>query len=532
MIIEDRLIRDLAEKSQISLDDYIVIEDLTGTKITPVTGLRKIMMENLVFNSIEDMKMAKLEDGDVCITLGYRTSGDGGTSIYKIVYEPTAIEDGANWHYLYRSDVNRAKFISLNGELSPEQFGAWGDGVKDDYQYLKKCMDSRYKIKFTNFKTYRIARAIELKNRAVIDLNGCTIKPSNCGAFTVSTTNKELSIEDVIITNGTIDMSSAGTSAAIKIDKPIKNLTLKDLTICGGNGSHLISKGIGKLNVDNCRFSCNEPRAISIDIQKPNAEEPEYIDISIHDSEFSNCTRVLSLGDGESYVNANISNCTARNNISTEATTTLVFNSRVSGTINKRSITINKVNTSSFDSIINNQSNDSVTIRDVNLNNAKKLFDSSGTLGSVILEGQICLFGETETDKFPVYGVLSGKLYRNTNAIYWDINRYKERNAANNGYTCKLYDQCDIFTDDKISMALSGTSLAIPFMRNGIIEITNTGSITAITGGIENQVIGLKATNSRSISNSATIALHNNPTTLSPTKIIYLKCLSGKWTEI
>ena len=49
MIIEDRLIRDLAEKSQISLDDYIVIEDLTGTKITPVTGLRKIMMENLVF---------------------------------------------------------------------------------------------------------------------------------------------------------------------------------------------------------------------------------------------------------------------------------------------------------------------------------------------------------------------------------------------------------------------------------------------------------------------------------------------------
>ena len=132
MIIEDRLIRDLAEKSQITIDDYLVIEDITGTKLAPITGLRRLIMDDLVFNNVEDMKMADLKDGDICITLGYRTVGDGGTSVYKIVYEPTAVEDGANWHYLYRSDVNRAKFISLNGDLHPEQFGAYGDGTKDE----------------------------------------------------------------------------------------------------------------------------------------------------------------------------------------------------------------------------------------------------------------------------------------------------------------------------------------------------------------------------------------------------------------
>lgn len=532
MIIEDRLIRDLAEKSQITIDDYLVIEDITGTKLAPLTGLRRLIMDDLVFNNVEDMKMADLKDGDICITLGYRTVGDGGTSVYKIVYEPTAVEDGANWHYLYRSDVNRAKFISLNGDLHPEQFGAYGDGTKDDYRFLKKCIDTKYKIEFTNFKTYRITKPIELKNKVLIDLNGCTIKPSNCSAFVVSNANTEISIEDVIITNGTIDMSSAKTSAAIKIDKQVKSLTLKDLTIKGGTGSHLIGKGIKKLNVDNCRFSCSEPKAISIDMQKPSTNEPEYMDISIHNSEFINCTRVLSLGDCESDINVIIDTCSAYNTVSTQAASTFVFNNRTSGVINKRSITINKVKTKSFDSILNNQSNDSITIRDVNLKNAKKLFDSSATLGSVVLEGQICLGGDALTDKLSVYGVLAGKLYRHTNAIYWDTNRHKERDASNSNYTCKLYDQYDIFTDDKVKMSLTGDSLAIPFMRNGIIEITNTGSITAITGGIENQVIGLKATNSRSISNSGSIALHSNPTTLSPAKMIYLKCLSGKWTEI
>ena len=88
MQYEERLVRELPEKSEIELTDYLVLEDLDGTKLGLVSSLRALMMQNLVFKTVEDMKSSDVHDGDYCITLGYHTPGDGGAAIYMIVYEP------------------------------------------------------------------------------------------------------------------------------------------------------------------------------------------------------------------------------------------------------------------------------------------------------------------------------------------------------------------------------------------------------------------------------------------------------------
>lgn len=87
-----------------------------------------------VFSTVSDMQKAKyLQIGDFCRTLGYHKSGDGGGAYYVITGTTTDVQVGSYY----------ASFVDAYNEVTPEMFGARGDGVNDDTSALLACMNYR-----------------------------------------------------------------------------------------------------------------------------------------------------------------------------------------------------------------------------------------------------------------------------------------------------------------------------------------------------------------------------------------------------
>lgn len=59
--------------------------------------------------------------------------------------------------------------------ISPEMYGAIGDGLNDDTSAIQSAVDSGGKIVFSSGKTYKITDTIKLVGNTLIDLNGATI---------------------------------------------------------------------------------------------------------------------------------------------------------------------------------------------------------------------------------------------------------------------------------------------------------------------------------------------------------------------
>lgn len=531
MLIEDKLIRELTEKSQIELTDQVVIEDMDGTKLGSVRSLRSLMMNNFIFNNVEDMKCAQLKENDVCITLGYHTIGDGGAATYRIVYEPTAVDDRANYHYLHSSDVYRAKFISEDGTVLPEQFGAYGDGEHDDIDAIIKCINSKFTIRFSGRCRYKITKAIPIKSNLTLDFNGSTIIPSKCAVFYkwVTTEGSNTITDDIsnlVIKNGTFDHKDAST---ITIRANLHNVVIDNINIING-----ISMNTNIFNPDGFtikNYTCDKGEAIRLWCDNTNTSNPvRQLSVNIENCKINNYIGAgIYIGTYADLWCINISNISSNN--SSPASGNLIW---IAGGMRDYSASIKDVRSinSSIPIMATINSNSSIDVQNIHATNAwcGAWFDGKGNAS---IGGYLLLDGKNDlANKYPIIYGRSSKLHINTTNITYNPETYTESAEI---IDITVYDGASPFSYPIKSMSVSGSKLTIPFFRNGIIEITNTGSdITELADGSENQVIGLRATSTRKIINSGTISLHSAPnaTTLTNNKIIYLKCISGRWTEL
>lgn len=533
MQIEERLVRELPEKSEIQLTDYLVIEDLDGTKIGLVSSLRRLMMDNLVFNTVEDMKSADVHDGDYCITLGYHKPGDGGAGVYMIVYEPVAIEDGANWHYLYKSDVNRAKFISLDGSVTPEQFGAYGDGARDDTAAIEKCIASGYKVNFIQRNSYKISSPLELKTKLRLNLNGCTIKPYKTTVFAISKTNEETLFEDIIIENGIIDMTNAKSNNVLNTNKAVKKFTIKDLSINNGDGVDISIDGAESLLIENCKFKHGTTKAVAIELNKAASGNPLRQEAYIKNCYFENCLRAITAGETGSTGIIKAESCAHTIVEPVVAATTFLYNGRTS-TVN-RLVVLDGIHTTNVDSVLNSASADNTTIKDIYMHDGKKLLDATKAGAMINIEGSIVLGGNELSAKLPVFGSIAANVTLKTIPVVSTI-RHVERNASNSGYTGTVYDT--IGPHGRPIMQTNATAtLSVSTMGNAIYEFIASGvNLKAIDGGLEGQVLILKFKNAAKIYNSGTISL-NDSATQTPLSVdkggtVMFKCRQGKFIQI
>lgn len=108
------------------------------------------------FDTVADMQSAtNLIVGSYARTLGYHSINDGGGSLYIVT-------DTSDDYTIALSGDLYAKLIVEKNSVSPQQFGAYGDGQHDDYLAVNKCVEYAKDIVETNGKFSEGEPEIEL----------------------------------------------------------------------------------------------------------------------------------------------------------------------------------------------------------------------------------------------------------------------------------------------------------------------------------------------------------------------------------
>ena len=527
MIYEERLVRELPEKNNISLNDYLLLEDLDGTKLGSVNSVKNLLVNTIFCDTIESLKNVKFKEGDVCTTLGYHSINDGGSGLYKIVYSPATTQDNANWHHLYNSDVYRAKFVSLDGTVTPEQFGAYGDGEHDDSNAINKCIESGYKIKFIKSSNYRINRSLQLKNNIELDFNECTISPYNCDVFS----NISNTINNMKITNCNFNMSNAKSNSVINFaNKSMNSLYIDNININGGYGKDIILRGVSKLYINNSSFYHFDIKSYSIDFNNSSTDVINQ-NINISNCDFRNCIRAINFNTNSSdlYGVVNITSCNLFNDKIITDTTSFLYNNRnLSSSIRKKNINLNNITTNNINLLLNNIGGDNIYISDISLSNANSLLESSNTNSIINIDGNINLLGNNQNTKTPVFKNIRGKIIIGCNLEY----NTSRHNEIGTNINCELQDKIGPY-GRLIKDYSNPTTVSITEMKNNIFNLTATSpQISIISNGINGQVIGLKYNNAGKIITSSTISLPTQEKSVNKNETIYLKCVSGRWILI
>ena len=141
----------------------------------------KLNKKPYYYNSVADMKAdTKLKVGDMVVTLGYYEINDGGAATYKITDTESETD--------YQEELESGLFATLvvKDYVTPEMFGAKGDGVTDDSIALQKWLDNHITNKNYVFdissKTYAISTGLNINYEEedyLIDFKNATVKALN-----------------------------------------------------------------------------------------------------------------------------------------------------------------------------------------------------------------------------------------------------------------------------------------------------------------------------------------------------------------
>lgn len=133
---------------------------LTDEKFTLDTRKKKAIYYNCVADMIT---YNELKIGMTAVTLGYYRVNDGGGGIYHIREKTTNDIDGGDIQFI--SDTLVAELITDYANV--KQFGAKGDGVSNDTEFIKKAI-SKYNTVYFPKGTYLVSESIKLRTNNVL----------------------------------------------------------------------------------------------------------------------------------------------------------------------------------------------------------------------------------------------------------------------------------------------------------------------------------------------------------------------------
>ena len=158
------------------------------------------------FDTVAAMQAATyLEAGMTCHTNGFHAAGDGGAAYYTVGASGTA--NGMD--VLACAGGLFATLVVTGSYVTPEMFGAYGDGTHDDSTSLGKAFEHST-AELRNGATY-LCSSVEISPNVTINGNGATVESGTNRAFMIPKTS-----HDVRITNITFDSTfTVGDTTAI-----------------------------------------------------------------------------------------------------------------------------------------------------------------------------------------------------------------------------------------------------------------------------------------------------------------------------
>lgn len=220
--VADQIARIDAIKDQIEgAVEGTLINDNTESNIFTYSSQKinvELRKKATYYDSVASMKAdSSLKDGSVAVTLGYYSENDGGGATYLIRAKQSGDEDdGGSIH-----ELNGGQLVAeliIEEYVTPEMFGAVGNGIHDDTEAIEKTLSSNKKIVMKSGATYKICRTIIPKLSTLnIDGQGSTIIADNSFTYTenlcygfIQLQNYETNLKEFVIRNLNINITTDG----------------------------------------------------------------------------------------------------------------------------------------------------------------------------------------------------------------------------------------------------------------------------------------------------------------------------------
>lgn len=550
MTSEEKKIQELPDTSSVSLSDQIIVETEDGTKLADLAAIKKIMNANFVVENVEAMKSASFKEGEVCITLGYHTAGDGGGAIYKIVYEPTLVEDGGNVIYLLTSDVNRAKFISINNCVTPEQFGAVGNGKRDDSEAFKRCIASNYKIICRKGATYYVG-GLPLTNDLFIDLNGASLVSNGRAVFKSNKT--DTIYENICICNGFIrGASSSKAGLAVDVTTHTKGLRFENIIFdyMATSNSFIIGNHENAV-IRNCKFNCISAGSDAIKINYSSYTTATRDSLTIDSCSFNLYQTPLQVRGKLTSYSGTVNNDVALDMVNIINTTASKGDPDGTGTFisvyGDCTVNVDRCRSYKFGTFVSTSGNlrNNISVSNVTANYVDTFISTSAGTDQVnskiSVSGTIVASASASSAQKCLFNILAGTLYLNTSAFQMD-SVFKESlttgTLSANYANMKIVDNSSV--DSKDILSYTGTTASVDIssfgkISNLFIDLKSaSGNVTTITGGVVGQVVKLVSSGNRTlVNNGSTLRLSASSIALSAYKSVTLKKIDNtSWAQI
>lgn len=515
-------------------EHFLLGETTSGTKLFSIENLKNLFYSSQVYETLDKMKAATLNEGDICFTTGYRKENDCGGAMYRIVYAPTAIEDRGFIISLAASNTLRAKMVIQNNAVNVHQFGAYGDGAHDDTKAIQNALNTGMTVNFSSGKTYRISTPLRISNsNQVLNMNNCTIVPYNCYAFEIESLTEDY-VQNVVCNDFTINCVNDGFGIDLSLNtKDISVKNVKILNLISSNKAINVN-GCESLTVDNATITGSKysGRAISLISNDNENKQRKFIFRNVHGYNVDMFTNINFVDETTSIV---FEDCSVENTDMVHENISMAFN--ITGTF--ENIEIRNFKSSNVRKFMYTSStiSASIVIKELYIYDNEIIYDINSMAGGnlLVLDGNHVYKGTSKETKYKVfeniYGNISNFAFM---SIDEDVYKMFRDDISKSG---KLYSSVypGIYQEKTINSQLV-TTLNVDHIVNMYYDWVGPLLLKNING-LEGQIIAVRSTVGQEISSGGNIVLYpSNPDKAFKEALSeipkYFKCKDGKWVRI
>lgn len=533
--MDEQLVRSLKSIPSPKLTDCVVGETDRGTCLFSIFDILNTLNAKQTYETTNDMKNAEFNSGDICYTTGYYERNDGGGAMYAMVYEPTGIHDNGLTHALNTSSTIRAKMILQDNSVNVHQFGAFGDGIHDDYKAIQNAINTGLHVKFSSGKTYRVNKSIQINASNInVDFNNCMIVPYNCYAITIEGTENK-PCYNISLNNVSIRCSNNGNG--FNIGKYANNINIRNYKIFGLQNSTGVGVKVDSstfVNFDNGIISGINYTGKGFVLKSTDATNKKRV-INVRNTLVENIEDICTVQFADETTDINFENINImNNNIDPDNLSRVFYLDGPFHHFNVKNCFV--MNTNSF-LYTSSDAGGTITIEDISIYNSRKIYSLNSMSGTnkVVLKGCHKYDGVPSSSKYTLlesnYSNIHCMASIDMNASVYDTTG---SDAELNGMLHD-YNYIDTYEEEEVDLDMS-KSLDIRDIKNHRVNWCGDLVLRNITG-IEGQIVKIRSSTGQEIASDGNIILYPKEPTKSFKEALKefpytFKCVNGKWIRI